>query len=184
VAQSIEPVPCAGPTTLGVILAVTGDVSRFRNYRRPVAYTGYYAGLEKSQTIDRTQVSRRGKRDLKRAYLQIAAPLVWFDRGENPYKALFECKTAAGYPWYKAMPFVCAALARYVYHCLKFKQPYDVEKALGVVSPAAEQALLDWQADLDEQFEVMEAHLIAEEGQEVRLCSVCSRFDPLRFANG
>ena len=62
------------------------------------------------------------------------------------------------------MPFMCAALARHVYHCLKFKQPYDVEKALGVVSPAAEQALLDLQADLDERFEVMKAHLIAGEG--------------------
>jgi len=49
-------------------------------------------------------------------------------------------------------------------YCLKFKQPYDVEKALGVVSPAAEQALLDLQADLAERFEAMEDHLIAEEG--------------------
>jgi len=159
----IAPVPYAGPATLGVILAVTGDVHRFRNYRRYVAYTGYYAGLEKSQTIDRTRMSRRGNRDLKRAYFQIAAPLVWFDQGENPYKTLFERKTAAGYPWYKAMPFVCAALARHIYHCLKFKQPYDVKKAFGVVSPASEQALLDLQADLDERFEVMEAHLIVEE---------------------
>jgi hypothetical protein len=115
---------------LGVILAVTGDVNRFRNYHRYVAYTGYYAGLERSQTIDRTRMSRRGNRNLKRAYFQIAAPLVWFERGENPYKALFEHKTAAGHPWYEAMPFVCAALARHIYHCLKFKQPYDVEKAL------------------------------------------------------
>jgi hypothetical protein len=160
----IEPVPYAGSATLGVILAVTGEVSRFRNYRRSVAYTGYYAGLEKSQTIGRTRMSRRGNRDLKRAYFQIAAPLVWFDRGENPYQALFERKTAAGYPWYEAMPSVCAVLARHVYHCLKFKQPYDAKKAFGVVSPAAEQALLDLQADLDERFEVMEAHLIAEEG--------------------
>lgn len=108
--QWVEAIPYAGPATLGVILAVTGEVSRFRNYRRYVAYTGYYAGLEKSQTIDRTRMSRRGNRNLKRAYFQIAAPLVWFDRGDNPYKTLFERKTAAGYPWYKAMPFVCAAL--------------------------------------------------------------------------
>ena len=159
----IAPVPYTGPATLGVILAVTGDVNRFRNYRRYVAYTGYYAGLEKSQTIDRTRMSRRGNRNLKRAYFQIAAPLVWFDRGKNPYKALFERKTAAGHPWYEAMPVVCAALARHIYHCLKFKQPYDVAKAFGVASPASEQALLDLQADLDGRFEVLEAHLIPEE---------------------
>jgi hypothetical protein len=76
---------------------------------------------------------------------------------------LFERKTAAGHPWYEAMPFVCAALARHIYHCLKSKQPYDVEKTFGAVSPASEQTLLDLQADLDEQFEVMEAHLIPEE---------------------
>jgi len=53
---------------------------------------------------------------------------------------------------------------RHIYHCLKFEQPYDVAKAFGVVSPASEQALLDLQADLDERFEVMEAHLNAKEG--------------------
>jgi len=54
----IASVPYTGPATLGVILAVTGDVNRFRNYRRYVVYTGYYAGLERSQTIDRTRMSR------------------------------------------------------------------------------------------------------------------------------
>ena len=97
-------------------------------------------------------------------HVAVVISLATFVRGENPYKVLFERKTAAGHPWYEAMPLVCAALARHVYHCLKFKQPYDVEKAFGAVSPASEQTLLDLQADLDEQFEVMEAHLIAEEG--------------------
>jgi len=43
-----------------------------------------------------------------------------------------------GRPWYKVMPFVCAALARNIYHCLRFKEPYDVKEVLGVVSPASE----------------------------------------------
>jgi transposase len=164
--QWIEAVPYAGPATLGVILAVTRDVNRFSNYRKYVAYSGYFAGLEKSQTIDRTRMSRRGNRDLKRAYFQIAAPLVWFDRGENSYKELFERKMAEGKPWYKAMPFVCAALARHIYHCLKFEDPYDVEKAFGAPMslPASEEARMDLEADLDERFEVMEAHLTPEEG--------------------
>ena len=65
---------------------------------------------------------------------------------------------------HKAMPFVCAALARHIYHCLKFEDPYDVEKAFGVVTPASEQESLDLEASLDEKFEVMEAHLTPEEG--------------------
>lgn len=164
--QWIEAVPYAGPTTLGVILAVTGNVNRFSNHRKYVAYTGYFAGLEKSQTIDRTKMSRHGNRNLKRAYFQIAAPLVWFDRGENPYQTLFESKVAEGRPWYKAMPFVCAALARHIYHCLKYEDPYDVEKAFGasVSSLASKAAETDLEADLDERFEVMEAHLDPEEG--------------------
>ncbi len=162
----IEAVPYSGPPTLGVILAVTGDVNRFGSYRQYVAYTGYFAGLEKSQTIDRTRMSKKGNRNLKRAYFQIAAPLVWFDRGENPYKEMFGCKVAEGRPWYKAMPFVCAALARHIYHCLKYEDPYDVEKAFGtsVSSPASEAVRTDLEADLDERFEVMEAHLTPEEG--------------------
>jgi len=162
----VAAVPYSGPATLGVILAVTGDVGRFRNYRKYVAYTGYFAGLETSQTIDRTRMSRRGNRDLKRALFQVAAPLVWFDRGENPYKTLFKRKMAEGRAWYKAMPFVCAALARHIYHCLKFKDPYDIEKAFGgsPPSPASEQELVDLRADLDERFEVMDAHLCPTEG--------------------
>jgi hypothetical protein len=92
--------PYSGPNTLGLILAATGDCARFKNYRQYVAHTGYFAGLEKSQTIDRTHMSHRGNR-----------------------------KLAEGHPWYKAMPFACAALARHVYHCLKYQEPYQLEKA-------------------------------------------------------
>ena len=164
--ELIVNVPYSGPNTLGVILAVTGDVSRFSNYRKYVAYTGYFAGLEKSQTIDRTKMSRRGNRNMKRALFQIAAPLVWFDKGDNPYKQLFQRKMAEGREWYKAMPFVCAALARHIYHCLKFNDPYDVEKAFrgSVHSPASEEEWLSLGADLDEKFEVMEASLCLMEG--------------------
>ena len=164
--ELIVKVPYSGPATLGAILAVTGDVGRFSNYRKYVAYSGYFAGLEKSQTIDRTKMSRRGNRNLKRALFQIAAPLVWFDKGDNDYKDLFQRKKAEGREWYKAMPFVCAALARHIYHCLKFKDPYDPEKAFQGSSsiPASEQGLADLRANLDEKFEVMEAHLRQVEG--------------------
>jgi hypothetical protein len=157
----IANVPYSGPTTLGVILAVTGDVSRFSNYRKYVAYTGYYAGLQKSQTIDRTKMSRRGNRTMKRVLFQIAAPLVWFDKGDNPYKQLFQRKVAEGREWYKAMPFVCAALTRHIYHCLKFNDPYDVEKAFrgSSLCPASEEEWLSLGASLDDRFEEMEASL-------------------------
>jgi transposase len=49
----IANLPFSGPETLGVILTVSGDVDRFPNYRKYVAYSGYFAGLQKSQTIDR-----------------------------------------------------------------------------------------------------------------------------------
>ena len=157
----IVTVPYSGPNTLGVILAVTRDVGNYSNYRKYVAYTGYFAGLRKSQTIDRTKMSNRGNRNLKRAYFQIAAPLVWFDKGENPYKELYQRKMAEGKEWYKAMPFVCAALARHIYHCLKFNDPYDVEKAFkgSMPDPASEAEWLDLREDLDQRFEEMEASL-------------------------
>jgi len=101
--ELIVKVPYSGPNALGTILAVTSDVARFSNYRKYVAYGGYFAGLDKSQTIDRTRMSRRGNRDIKRALFQIAAPLVWFDKGVNPYKTLFQDKTDAGREWYKAI---------------------------------------------------------------------------------
>jgi transposase len=163
--QWIVDVPYSGPATLGLILGATGDIHRFQNYRQFVAYTGYFAGLETSQTIDRTRMSRRGNRDLKRALFQIAAPLVWFDRGENPYKALFERKEAEGRPWYRAMPYVCAALARHIYHCLKYQDTYDAKTAFGapLSSHACEDAVEDLRAGFEDRLEVMEAHLSQEE---------------------
>jgi hypothetical protein len=154
-------IPYSGPATLGTILAVSGDIHRFSNYRQYVAYSGYFAGLAKSQTIDRTKMSRRGNRHLKRALFQIVSLLVWFDRGMNPYKQLYERKMAQGRPWYRAMPFVCAALARHIYHCLKFNDPYDVEKAFrGTMPiPASEEEELSLGGELDERFEAMEASL-------------------------
>lgn len=154
-------IPYSGPGSLGVILAVTGDVRRFSNYRQYVAYTGYYAGLETSQTIDRTRMSKRGNRNVKRALFQIVAPLVWFDRTDNPYKQLYERKRAEGRPWYKAMPFACAALARHIYHCLKSGERYDLEKVFkrSQVAPASASAPEGLLAGLDERFEAMDAHL-------------------------
>jgi transposase len=160
-------IPYAGPNTLGTILAATGDCTRFQNYRQYVAYTGYFAGLERSQTIDRTQMSRRGNRDLKRAYFQIVAPLVWFDPGDNAYKNLYKRKMAQGRAWYEAMPFACAALARHVYHCLKFQEPYQVEKAFGRDTswPTTPRTQTNSQADLEQPFEIMDAHLSSIEPQ-------------------
>jgi transposase len=157
----VEPVPYAGPGTLGLILAATGDVNRFSNYRRYVAYTGYFAGLEVSQTIDRTKMSKRGNRDLKRALFQIVAPLVWLDKEANPYKTLYQRKLAEGRPWYSAMPFACAALARHLYHCLKTKDPYDVAQAFRrpLSARACSDALAELHGNLDDKIEEMEASL-------------------------
>ena len=154
-------IPYAGPNALGTILAATGDCTRFRNYRQYVAYTGYFAGLEKSQTIDHTRMSKRGNRNLKRAYFQIVAPMVWFDREENSYKNLYKRKMAEGRAWFEAMPFACAALARHVYHCLKFQEPYQLEKAFGRAQSLLAQTTAETviQADLDKEFKVMDAYL-------------------------
>lgn len=162
-------IPYSGPGSLGVIVAVTGDIGRFSNYRQYVAYSGYYAGLETSQTIDRTRMSTRGNRTMKRAVFQIVAPLVWFDPTDNPYKELYERKMAQGRPWYKAMPFACAALTRHIYHCLKSRERYDAEKAFKrpQTAPAAEAAPVDLMASLDERFEAMDAHLTELEGQNL-----------------
>ena len=109
-------------------------------------------------------MSRRGNRNLKRAYFQIVAPMVWFDHGDNFYKNLYKRKMAEGRAWYTAMPFACAALARHIYHCLKFQEPYQLEKAFGrvLMSHVDDPAKSKFQADLEGSFEVMDAHLPQE----------------------
>lgn len=95
----------------------------------------------------------------------ISLPRQWGDFNKTA-KKLFQRKKAEGREWYQAMPFVCAALARHIYHCLKFNDPYDVEKAFGGSSfpSALDEEALDLAADLDEKFEVMEASLDEKEG--------------------
>ena len=86
--------------------------------------------------------------------------MVWFDRRENAYKELYQRKKAEGRPWYKAMPFVCAALARHIYQCLKFKEPYDAEKVFkgSRLVAASEQQLARLSAELDDRFRVLDRH--------------------------
>ena len=64
-----------------------------------------------------------------------------------------------GQPWYKAKPFLCAALARHIYHCLKYEDPYDVETAFQghSLQPAEMHVLNDVQEEVDRRFEAMEA---------------------------
>lgn len=87
-------------------------------------------------------------------------------QGDNPYKELFHSKIAEGREWYKAMPFVCAALARHIYRCLGLNDPYDAEKAFRGSSPlpASEEEWLNLVDSLDEKFEVFEAALCHMEG--------------------
>jgi transposase len=157
----LSELPYAGAITLATILAVTGDIRRFQNYRQYVAFTGYFPDVRTSQTINRTRMSKRGNRDLKRVLFQIAGPLVWFDQGDNPYKQLYERKVSDGRAWYQAMPFVCATLARHIYHCLKAEEPYDVYKAFHGQTPCPgdEREMLALELMLEDQFETIEAHL-------------------------
>jgi hypothetical protein len=132
----LKPLPYSGLITLGTLLAVTGDIHRFHTYRQYVAYLGYFPGLEKSQTIDRTKMSRKGNRDARRALYQIAAPLIWFNDQPNSYRDLYDRKLAAGRKPYQALAFVCTALTRHVYHCLKTGEVYDVAQTFKRRRPA------------------------------------------------
>lgn len=155
----LKAIPYTTEVTLGTIIAATGDIQRFNNLRQYVAYTGYFPRLQQSQTINHTRMSKRGNRALKRTYFQIAAVLVWFDPHANVYKDLFERKMAEGRGWYSAMPYVCAALARHVYHCLKTGELYDITRTFGSspIPLAFKQATEETQAVVNHRFEVMEA---------------------------
>ena len=66
------------------------------------------------------------------------------------------------------MPFACASLARHIYHCLKFQEPYPLEKAFGriLTSHFDDLAKSKIQINLEGTFKVnLDAHL----SQEVEL---------------
>ena len=86
--------------------------------------------------------------------------LMRLNRSSRHYKR----KMAEGQAWYTAMLFACAALARHTFHCLKFQEPYQLEKAFGRVltSRVDDPAKSKFQTDLEGSFEVMDAHLLQE----------------------
>ncbi len=164
--ELIVKVPYSGPATLGVILAMTGDVGRFSNYRKYVAYTGYFAGLQKSQTNRPDQDVAPGQPEHETSAIPHCRSFGLVRQKGQSLQRTVPTQDGRGPGMVQGHAVRLCSAGQAHLSFLKFNDPYDVEKTFRGSSlvPASEEEWLNLGASLDEKFEVMETSLCQIEG--------------------
>jgi len=126
--QYITTIPGIGLSTGAAILAEIGDVSRFENETKLVAYAGIDATVYQSGQFQgkRTHMSKRGSPYLRLALWQAASMAI---RHNEELKAYYQKKRAEGKAHGTALGAVCRKLLIRVYVILKENRPYVVRNS-------------------------------------------------------
>ena len=167
-ASIIESLPVKSPIWTATLIAVIGDVSRFRTYAEFRAYLGWSPQVERSgSSLDSSRLAKSGVRLSRKVLGQMVmimlmlAPVI----RATPFRGYYERLTARGMRPAKAMGHVAGKLSAVLYTMLKTMTPYDEAKhrrALGLaqvqetVIEATVEAPLDLVGPLAEQLEFFE----------------------------
>jgi transposase len=124
--QYITTIPGIAVPTGAAILAEIGDISRFANEEKLVAYAGIDASVHQSGQFNGTQMrmSKRGSPYLRLALWQAASMAI---RHNEELKAYYQKKRKEGKAHGTALGAVCRKLLLRVYVILKEKRPYVVK---------------------------------------------------------
>jgi len=125
--QQITTIPGVGAVTGAAILAEIGDVNRFENSDKLVAYAGIDATVYQSGQFQATEthMSKRGSPYLRLALWQAASMCI---QHNEELKAYYEKKRKEGKAHGIALGAVCRKLLIRVYIILKENRPYEVRK--------------------------------------------------------
>lgn len=125
--QQITTIPGVGAVTGAAILAEIGDVNRFENSDKLVAYAGIDATVYQSGQFQATEthMSKRGSPYLRLALWQAASMCI---QHNEELKAYYEKKRKEGKAHGIALGAVCWKLLIRVYIILKENRPYEVRK--------------------------------------------------------
>lgn len=125
--QYITTIPGIGLPTGAAILSEIGDVSRFENEDKLVAYAGIDATVHQSGQFKGSEMhmSKRGSPYLRLALWQAASMAI---QHNDELKAYYAKKRAEGKAHGTALGAVCRKLLTRIYVILKEKRPYELRK--------------------------------------------------------
>ena len=126
--QHITSIPGVGAVTGAAILAEIGDVNRFENEDKLVAYAGIDASVHQSGQFQATEMhmSKRGSPYLRLALWQAASMCI---QHNDELKAYYEKKRKEGKAHGTALGAVCRKLLIRIYTILKENRPYEIRES-------------------------------------------------------
>lgn len=118
-------IPGAGPATGAIILGETGDINRFENPKKLVAFAGIVPTVMQSGNFSGThnRFSKRGSPYLRRAIWMSAVAAARFD---PVFKSFCEKKRGEGKACGTAIGAVARKLTYTIFAILKANRPYEV----------------------------------------------------------
>jgi transposase len=137
-APIIESLPVRSPIWTATLIAVVGDVTRFRNYAEFRAYLGWCPQVERSgSSQNSSKLANSGVRSSRKVLGQMVLILLTPVIRDTAFRAYYERLTARGMRPAKAIGHVAGKLTAVLYSMLKTMTPYDEVKhrqALGLPS--------------------------------------------------
>lgn len=123
----IETIPGIGPITGATILGEIGDIHKFSNPKKLVAYAGIDASVSQSGQFDATHnvMSKRGSPYLRKALFQVA---IVASRSDPVLKAFYEKKRSEGKHHLTVIGAVSRKLCYIIHAILTKNEPYEIRQ--------------------------------------------------------
>lgn len=121
----VETIPGIGPVTGATILGEIGDIHKFSNPKKLVAYAGIDASVSQSGQFDATHnvMSKRGSPYLRKALFQAALVA---SRSDPVLKAFYDKKRSEGKHHLTAVGAVSRKLCYIIHAILTKNEPYEI----------------------------------------------------------
>ena len=122
----IMTIPGIGPINGGMILGEIGDITRFSNPNKLLAFAGLDPSVYQSGNFQakRTRMSKRGSRALRYALVNAAHNVV---KNNNTFKAYYDKKRNEGRSHYNALGHCAGKLVRVIYKMLTDNVPFNLD---------------------------------------------------------
>lgn len=123
----IETIPGIGPVTGATILGEIGDIRKFSNPKKLVAYAGIDASVSQSGQFDASHnvMSKRGSPYLRKALFQAALVA---SRSDPVLKAFYEKKRSEGKHHLTSVGAVSRKLCYIIHAILNKNEPYEIRQ--------------------------------------------------------
>jgi Transposase and inactivated derivatives len=129
-AAPIMTIPGIGKTLGAVILGEIGDITKFDNPKKLIAFAGIDATVKQSGEFEGSQnrMSKRGSPYLRRALFQAALVACVGKKPDPVLSAFYQKKIAEGKHHNTAVGAVARKMCNIVYYVLTQNRPYEVRK--------------------------------------------------------